>query len=193
MSLRHAILGFLSVRPFTGYDLKKAFDSSVRHFWSTDRAAIYRTLGELEASGLTRSERVPGTTRPDRHVHHLTDAGAVELDRWLRTPIPPPLRREPFLVQLFFSDRLAPAELDRLFAAELAAADADAAALRAIAVALRQDPSDRLPPGVVATLHAGLRSHSAWRDWLVTARRRFAEGPSEELARALLAEMVESG
>ena len=33
MSLKHAILGFLSLQPMTGYDLKKAFDQSVRHFW----------------------------------------------------------------------------------------------------------------------------------------------------------------
>ena len=52
MSLRFAILGFLSVRPFSGYDLKRAFDQSVRHFWTADQAAIYRTLGELESKGL---------------------------------------------------------------------------------------------------------------------------------------------
>jgi DNA-binding PadR family transcriptional regulator len=190
MSLRHAVLGFLSVRPFTGYDLKKAFDHSVRHFWASDKAAIYRTLGELEGEGLTRSERVPGTTRPDRHVHHLTDAGAAELDRWLRTPIPPPLRREPFLLQLFFSERSPPEALDGLFAAELAAAEGDIAALRAVAASLLAGESEILPAGIVATLHAGLASHLAWRDWLVDARRRFAEGRGDELARELLAEVA---
>ncbi len=34
MSLEYAILGFLNYHSFTGYDLKKAFDSSVRHrYW----------------------------------------------------------------------------------------------------------------------------------------------------------------
>ena len=52
MSLRHAILGFLSFQPFTGYDLKKAFDRSVRHFWPATQSQIYRTLAELDADGL---------------------------------------------------------------------------------------------------------------------------------------------
>jgi PadR family transcriptional regulator AphA len=33
MSLEYAILGFLNYHPYTGYDLKKVFDKSVRHFW----------------------------------------------------------------------------------------------------------------------------------------------------------------
>ena len=33
MSLDHAILGFLSYEPMSGYDLKKLFDQSVAHFW----------------------------------------------------------------------------------------------------------------------------------------------------------------
>ena len=38
MSLKHAILGFLSFKALSGYDLKKAFDNSVRHFWTANRA-----------------------------------------------------------------------------------------------------------------------------------------------------------
>ena len=44
MSLDHAILGFLNYKPLSGYDLKKVFDSSVRHFWYADQSQIYRTL-----------------------------------------------------------------------------------------------------------------------------------------------------
>ena len=34
MSLKHALLGILTVRPMTGYELKQFFDSSVQHFWN---------------------------------------------------------------------------------------------------------------------------------------------------------------
>ncbi|MGD0004493.1 MAG: PadR family transcriptional regulator, partial [Anaerolineaceae bacterium] len=40
MSLDYAILGFLSYKPFSGYDLKKVFDNSVRHFWYADQSQI---------------------------------------------------------------------------------------------------------------------------------------------------------
>jgi DNA-binding PadR family transcriptional regulator len=47
MSLKHAILGFLSIRPLSGYDLKKAIDGTVGHFWTADQAQIYRMLASL--------------------------------------------------------------------------------------------------------------------------------------------------
>jgi DNA-binding PadR family transcriptional regulator len=36
VSLEYAILGFLNYHPSTGYDLKRMFDTSVRHFWNVD-------------------------------------------------------------------------------------------------------------------------------------------------------------
>ena len=52
MSLKHAILGFLSFKPLSGYDLKKAFDNSVRHFWPANQSQIYRTLSQMTDEGL---------------------------------------------------------------------------------------------------------------------------------------------
>lgn len=162
MSLRHAVLGFLSVRPFTGYDLKKTFDDTVRHFWSSDKAALYRMLAELEREGLAISEVIPQDRRPDRHLYSLTEAGRAELDRWLRSPLEPPIRREPFLIQVFFSDRLTPEERDALLSREIAAVEVDIAALRAVSASL---PSAAIT-GPLLSLHAGLTSLVAWRDWL---------------------------
>ena len=44
MSLRGAILGFLSFEPTSGYTLKQRFDGSVRSFWSATQSQIYREL-----------------------------------------------------------------------------------------------------------------------------------------------------
>ena len=61
MSLRHTILGFLSIRPMSGYRLKRYFEASVRHFWTADQAAIYRALAELTSEQLVEHERVAQT------------------------------------------------------------------------------------------------------------------------------------
>ena len=69
MSLEYAILGFLSYKPFSGYEMKKAFDNSVRHFWYADQSQIYRTLARAVHSeaqqDLTDSstEAIPCTLR----------------------------------------------------------------------------------------------------------------------------------
>ncbi len=47
MSLRSAVLELLSIRPTSGYELKKLIDSSVGHFRSADQSQIYRTLNGL--------------------------------------------------------------------------------------------------------------------------------------------------
>jgi len=58
MSLEFAILGFLNYQPYTGYDLKKIFDTSIRHFWPADQSQIYRTLARLTEQGLAEMEKI---------------------------------------------------------------------------------------------------------------------------------------
>lgn len=176
MSLRHAILGFLSVRPLSGYDLKKAFDASVAHFWQADQAQIYRTLAGLADAGLVAAETIAQTERPDRKLHHLTGTGRAELEAWLRAPTAPTPRREPFLVKLFFASTAAPDALLPLVDAELAAAEAELATLRAVAAANTPGwQHGAAPPlGPLLSLWNGLAVVRAHRDWLRAVRALLA-------------------
>lgn len=103
MSLKYAILGFLEIRPLSGYDLKKAFDGSVQHFWPADQAQIYRTLNKLSETGLVSVELIPQEGKPDRKVYHITENGRSEFHTWLAKPLPPTREREPQMVRIFFS------------------------------------------------------------------------------------------
>jgi DNA-binding PadR family transcriptional regulator len=111
MSLEHAILGFLNYRPLSGYDLKKAFDTSVRHFWAADQSQIYRTLARLADQGWAQVEIIEQDDRPDRKVYHITQAGQQELLRWLATPLPHQARRNASLVQVFLAGQLTDQEI----------------------------------------------------------------------------------
>jgi DNA-binding PadR family transcriptional regulator len=112
MSLPHAILGFLRDRPMTGYDLKtQCFDESVAHFWPADQAQIYRTLDKLTEQGFIENTLEIQEDRPNRKIYHITDTGRAELERWLHAEIPLAPYREPFLVQLFFSQSVSKASL----------------------------------------------------------------------------------
>ena len=110
MSLKHAILGFLSFSPFSGYDLKKAFDHSVQHFWPANQSQIYRTLAELEEGGLVEKEIIEREERLDMKIYNITEAGRGELHQWLSTPLPEHDTREPFLIQVYFGGTLSDAE-----------------------------------------------------------------------------------
>ena len=106
MSLKHAVLGFLSIAPMSGYDLRKHMEESVAHFWPADQAQIYRTLGHLASEGLVEVRTIPQDGKPDRREHSITDAGLAELDGWLASPVEYVPSREVFLVRLFFVGRL---------------------------------------------------------------------------------------
>jgi len=106
MTLEHAILGFLSYRPFSGYDLKKMFDNSVRHFWYADQSQIYRTLSRLEDKGLVVKETIHQEDRPDRKEYQILPAGRDELLRWLQSTVSSGQAHSAPLVQVFFAGKL---------------------------------------------------------------------------------------
>lgn len=114
MELRQAILGLLSIRPMSGYDLGRAFAGSVAHFWYADQSQIYRTLDRLAADGAIETERIRQQSQPDRKVHSLTDTGRQELEDWLVSPLEPERPKEPFLARLFFAQPLGPDGVEKL-------------------------------------------------------------------------------
>ena len=138
MSLEYAILGFLNYHPYTGYDLKKIFDTSIRHFWPADQSQIYRTLARLTEQGLAEMEKVPQDDRPDRKVYSITEAGQAELLKWLSGPPPLGDARSAPLIQVFFAGQLSDEEI-------LAKFEGYAAILRAILAQYDQIPGQIIP------------------------------------------------
>jgi len=107
VSLDYAILGFLSERPRSGYDLKvRCFDDDVRVFWSADQAQVYRTLERLRAAGMITRTRRRASGRPDRLVYDITGKGRESLAVWLSTAAGMPAPRDAFALQLYFSGGL---------------------------------------------------------------------------------------
>lgn len=115
MSLEHAILGFLNYKPYSGYDLKKFFDTSVRHFWPADQSQIYRTLSKMSENGWVDIEVIPQETRPARKVYHITSIGRQELRNWLVTPLLPEENRSAEMIQVFFAAQLSDEEILAMF------------------------------------------------------------------------------
>ncbi len=180
MSLKHAILGFLSFMPLSGYDLKKAFDKSVRHFWPANQSQIYRTLAELDEQGLVEKEVIERDERLDMKIYSITDDGRAELHRWLSTPLPEQDNREPFLIQVYFSGKLTDDELLRLLQHEVCRAEEKLAALVAIYRAVTTQPNsvndERAVFLSMLTLKYGLASGQALIQWLKNAIARIQSG-----------------
>ena len=112
MSLRFAILGFLSSTPSTGYDLGRAFSSGAGAYWEASSSQIYPELKRLENERLIEG-KVSRSDRLNRRVYRLTKAGQDELHKWVEADIDYPPRRDPERIQLLFLDNSDRATIQR--------------------------------------------------------------------------------
>ena len=176
MSLKHAILGFLSFVPLSGYDLKKAFDNSVQHFWPANQSQIYRTLAELDSDGLVQKEVVEREERLDMKIYNITKKGRAELHQWLTTPLPESNEREPFLIQVYFSGQLNDDEVLNLFNQKLKETEERLAVYESIYQMIQNTPPSiddkRAIFFSILTLEAGYINNQAIAEWLKSAMAR---------------------
>jgi DNA-binding PadR family transcriptional regulator len=114
MSIKHAILGFLSWTPFTGYELKKLFAESATLHWSGNSNQIYKALIELHKENMVSLEIQHQDAHPSRKVYSITEKGQFALKSWVLSAPEPPVLRSSFLIQLAWADQLGSAELDAL-------------------------------------------------------------------------------
>ena len=194
MSLKHAILGFLSFVPLSGYDLKKAFDKSVSHFWPANQSQIYRTLAELEREGFVEKEVIPREERLDMKIYDITEAGRTELHRWLTTPLPPQDTREPLLIQVFFGVTVTDAELIHLLQHEVRGTRERLELYKTMYEWVQEQPgrvTEARPLFMsMLTLEYGLRAQVVLLRWLESALERLEAGNYTPLTVSELVETI---
>lgn len=180
MSLKHAILGFLSYKPLSGYDLKKAFDRSVQHFWPANQSQIYRTLASLSEEGLVDQEVIERDERLDKKMYHITAAGREALHRWLATPLPTQDSREPFLIQVYFAGKLSDEEFEKLLQHAIQEVEQRLAVYKSMyasyRVALGSQEDRRAYFLSVLTLEYGLLQNQVALGWMKSALDRVRSG-----------------
>jgi len=99
---RYTILGALTHRAMSGYDVKQFIEQSIGNFWRESYGQIYPTLKSLESEGLVDKETRAGKGRPDRNIYSLTSRGREVLRAWLLTPAESEIPRHELLLKLFF-------------------------------------------------------------------------------------------
>jgi len=100
---RQVVLGFLTWRPMSGYDIKKFVEQSVSNFWSESFGQIYPTLRALAAEGLATRVRTAAKGGRPRQLYAITPKGRAALRRWLQAPVVPGPQRNELLLKLFFA------------------------------------------------------------------------------------------
>lgn len=115
MSIRHAILGFLSWKPMSGYELKRLFGDALSFHWSGNNNQIYGSLLELHRAELVSVEVLQQEKLPAKKRYAITAEGKEELRSWLLAEPELPVFRALAHIRLAWAELLSPAELERLF------------------------------------------------------------------------------
>jgi PadR family transcriptional regulator AphA len=163
-TLEYALLGLLADAPMNGYDLKRAFESSLLHAWSAQHSQIYPALNKLEKFGFIA---VAETGTRGSKVYRATPAGLEAIQLWLQTEPVRTVRNEAAL-RTFFYWMLPPEKARaRLLADEALHRDR----YRHFESLLPLFPAKPGPKGrwMRIMLERGLRIEAANADWLAWA------------------------
>lgn len=192
-----AVLGLLSVRTWTTYELAKQVGRSLRYFWPRAERKLYDEPKTLVAGGLATATREFQGQRP-RTVYEITDRGREELARWLGEPPAPPALDFEGMIKVFFCDS---GSLEQLHAT-LDAVEAEAAGrIRALGAMAEEyvHGGPRYPGRAhisAISLSGSLESEAAMLEWARRTRQeirgwRSTTDPGTWDSRALHARIAE--
>jgi DNA-binding PadR family transcriptional regulator len=111
----YAILGLLSLRSWSTYELAEQMRRALGLFWPRAESGIYREPRKLEEHGLARSTVELVGQRP-RTRYTITAKGRRALAQWVPTPGAGPVLEFEQLVKVFFAEQATKDDLLRTLA-----------------------------------------------------------------------------
>lgn len=103
---RYSILGILTHKPMSGYDIKKNIEFNLKYFWNESYGQIYPTLKELELEGLVTMSSEVNEGKPEKKVYTITAKGEMSLAEWLKSPVEEENLRYEILLKTFFGSKM---------------------------------------------------------------------------------------
>lgn len=100
----YALLGLLTVRSWTGYELTNQIRRSLHVVWPSSEGHLYREQKRLLDLGWAELSREPVGNR-FRNRYTITDAGRAAFQSWLRTEPGEPRIEIEGLVRMFYADQ----------------------------------------------------------------------------------------
>jgi DNA-binding PadR family transcriptional regulator len=168
VSLRMAALGLLAQEPGSGYDLLKHFEKSMANVWPATQSQLYGELNKLADAGLIEVSDIGPRGRKE---YRITEAGHLELQRWVANPQDDPPFRSSGLLRVFLLGEV-PADQARKHVVAMAEhADAEVKRLEELCDSIDWTDGDSLFFGRAA-LEYGLRANAMeaqWARWLINA------------------------
>ncbi|MCB1841347.1 MAG: PadR family transcriptional regulator [Halioglobus sp.] len=101
MALAHAIMTALIDDDLSGYELARAFETSLGFFWQASHQQIYQELHKLADKRWLNSREVTQRGKPNKIVYGLTQAGRKALDAWVYGDTRTQAAKDELLIKLY--------------------------------------------------------------------------------------------
>lgn len=104
--MRLPLLALLARGAAHGYELKQDLEQLLGAAYPQPNVGqIYVTLGRLEKAGLIEGEEVAQSSRPNKKIYRLTDAGREAVSAWYEDTADEPRVRDEFFMKLALAPR----------------------------------------------------------------------------------------
>ena len=100
------ILGLLSKKSMSGYDINKRIKTRMGSFWDISYGQIYPTLRMLHKEGSVTKEVEINENGPNRKAYSITSKGITKLQEWLLIPADPAKYKIELLLKVSFGEQI---------------------------------------------------------------------------------------
>ncbi|QKG85254.1 PadR family transcriptional regulator [Kroppenstedtia pulmonis] len=183
MSVKHILLGILSWRPSSGYDIKLEVEVQGRQMgWgSISYGSIYPQLKKLEEKGLIQAQYTEKSGRKTT-IYDLTGKGWTELSNWLAQPPSYPTTRDELYMKLSFWETAMPEDRHTLIQHLELRRQESLALLEHFQQWINNDRSAISEMGKIAMEYdqARLRLDIEWSDRIIEQLKQPAQPPHQD-------------
>ena len=107
----YVILGILSGKPRTGYEIQKLVKTRMGSFWDIGYSQIYPSLRMLEKEGFITKRLETNDREQNRKVYSITNEGILKLQGWLKEAAKPETFKFEVLLKIAFGDQASDDEI----------------------------------------------------------------------------------
>jgi len=176
MDVKTVCLGMLTDGDASGYDLKKAFESSFGHCFAAGYGSIYPALAALAEEGFVSCREIPQHGKPDRKEYSITAAGRKRLLEELDNPAPSHKIRSEFLATMAFAHLMTAEQIETVLNSRIEDAKRNLRLIDEFECSCDGD----WPVGVRFTLGFGRAMMHAMTTYVAENRHMFDEQPEPQ-------------
>lgn len=100
------ILGLLSWKPMSGYDIKKYIEIGLSHFWSESYGQLFPALNSLVEQGLATRQQATSAGKRKKNIYTISPQGRQQFLVWLGEPVEQMTVRNEALLKFFLSSKV---------------------------------------------------------------------------------------